>query len=224
MSVVTISREFGSMGSLVAEKAAHALGYRLADKATIGNILKDYGLWNLDEEYGSVPGFWDRFDLARMKQRETLLAMLNQCLQAVAQQGEVVIVGRGGFAVLGGLADVLNVRIQAPQAVRARRLVDFPAVGDPGLAERVVAENDHLQKSFIKTVYGRDWDTANLFDLVIDTGKIDPDLAADLVARAAKAVRMTGWSGEARSSDLKVDRILAEAVEEELHRQMAPVG
>jgi len=222
MSVITISREFGSMGTLVAEKAAHALGYRLADKATIGHILKDYGLCNLEEEYRSIPGFWDRFDIARMRQRETLLTMLNHCLQALARQGEVVIVGRGGFAVLAGLADVLNVRIQAPQAVRARRLVDAPTIGDPGVAERVVPENDHLQKAFIKSVYGLDWDLAKAFDLVIDTGKITPELAADLVVRAARAIRTTGWSGEATTAGLEVDPILGEAVQEELDRQLAP--
>jgi len=71
---------------------------------------------------------------------------------------------------------------------------------------------------------GRDWDSAKAFDLVIDTGKTVPDLAADLIARAAKAVRATGRSGEAKAADLKVDRILAEAVQEELRQQMAPVG
>ena len=35
MSVITISREFGSLGTLVAEQAARALGYHLTDKATI---------------------------------------------------------------------------------------------------------------------------------------------------------------------------------------------
>ena len=221
MSVITISREFGSMGSVVAERAARTLGYRLADKATIETILKDYGLANFDEEYRSIPGFWDRWDASRMRQRGVMLAMLNHCLQALAREGDVVIVGRGGFAVLAGLADVLNVRIQAPRRIRARRLVDAPSIGDPGLAERVVPENDHLQKAFIKEVYGLDWDRAHLFDLVIDTGKVAPDLAADLIVQASRALRVTGMASEATAADLEVDPILAETVREAMHRPVA---
>jgi len=223
MSVVTISREFGSMGTRVAETAARALGYAIADKATIGAILQDYGLGNFDEEYRALPGFWDHLDFQRMRQRSITLSMLNHCLQALARHGEVVIVGRGGFAVLGGLADVLNVRIQAPQEVRARRLVDVPEIGDPGLAERVVPENDNLQKKFIKTVYGLDWDTAKVFDLVIDTSKVTPDLAADLIVQATRALKPTG-GGAATAAGLEVDPILAEAVTMELQRQLAGVG
>jgi hypothetical protein len=224
MSVITISREFGSMGTEVAERAARALGYAFADKTTIGAILRDYGLGNFEEEYRSLPGFWDHLDLQRMKLRALTLSMLNHCLQALARHGEVVIVGRGGFAVLGGLADVLNVRIQAPQEVRARRLVEAPAIGDPGLAERVVPENDHLQKTFIKSVYGLDWDSTKGFDLVIDTAKVTPSLAADLVVQTTRALRVPATSGVATAAGLEVDPILAEAVEEELQRQLAPAG
>ena len=57
---------------------------------------------------------------------------------------------------------------------------------------------------------------------MIDTGKITPELAADLVVRAARAIRTTGWSGEATTAGLEVDPILGEAVQEELDRQLAP--
>jgi len=224
MPVVTVSREFGSHGSLVAEKAAHALGYRLADKATIEIIFRDYGLPKLDPEYQSVPGFWDRFDLQRRDRRETLFTMLNQSLRALARHGNLVIVGRGGFAVLGGLADVLNVRVQAPVALRISRVADLSPVSERGRAEDLVLANDHLQKTFIESVYGKAWDSAVAFDLVLDTGKLSVDAAAGMIVQAVAALPAAEAPGLRTTAGLQVDRILASAVEGALETGAAHVG
>ena len=224
MPVVTVSREFGSHGSLVAEKAAHALGYRLADKATIEIIFRDYGLPKLDPEYQSVPGFWDRFDLQRRDRRETLFTMLNQSLRALARHGNLVIVGRGGFAVLGGLADVLNVRVQAPVALRVSRVADLSPVSERGRAEELVLANDHLQKTFIESVYGKAWDSAVAFDLVLDTGKLSVDAAAGMIVQAVAALPAAEAPGLRTTTGLQVDRILASAVEGALETGAAHVG
>jgi len=224
MPVVTVSREFGSHGSLVAEKAAHALGYRLADKATIEIIFRDYGLPKLDPEYQSVPGFWDRFDLQRRDRRETLFTMLNQSLRALARHGNLVIVGRGGFAVLGGLADVLNVRVQAPVALRISRVADLSPVSERGRAEDLVLANDHLQKTFIESVYGKAWDSAVAFDLVLDTGKLSVDAAAGMIVQAVAALPAAEAPGLRTTAGLQVDRILASAVEGALETGAAQVG
>jgi cytidylate kinase len=214
MPVVTISREFGSHGSLVAEKAAHALGYRLADKSTIESIFRDYGLPRLEAEYQSVPGFWDRFDLQRRDRRETLFTMLNQSLRALARHGNLVVVGRGGFAVLAGLADVLNVRVQAPVDLRIKRVAEASSAAERERAEEVVRANDHLQKTFIEAVYGVAWDSAVAFDLVLDTGKIPVEAAAGMIVQAVASLPAPGTPGLRTTSGLQVDRILASAVEE----------
>jgi cytidylate kinase len=216
MSVVTISRELGSLGSLVAEGAAHTLGYCLADKTTIETILKDYGLVQFTREYDSIPGFWERFDAQKREERQHHINMLNQCICALAHHGNVVIVGRGGFAVLADLDDVLHVRIKAPTPVRVRRLVEAPDIADPGLAELAVMKNDHLQKQFIKTVYGREWDTAKAFDLIIDTGKIPPGLAAEMIVQAARGLKSAATGGRHTSMGLPVDKALCEVVAEVL--------
>ncbi len=224
MPVVTVSREFGSHGSLVAEKAAHALGYRLADKATIEGVFREYGLPRLEAEYQSVPGFWDRFDLQRRDRRETLFTMLNQSVRALARHGNLVIVGRGGFAILAGLADVLNVRVQAPVDLRIRRVADLSPAPERDRAEEVVRANDHLQKTFIESVYGVAWDSAVAFDLVLDTGKLSVEAAADMIVQAVRALPAADTPGLRTTASLQVDRILASAVEGALADQVEHVG
>jgi cytidylate kinase len=224
MSVVTISNELGSQGSLIAAETAGQLGYHLADQAMLENILKDYGLVEFDEEYRSIPGFWDRFDAAKQERRDTFLKMLNQILEALAHHGDVVILGRGGFAVLAGMADVLNVRIQAPLDLRIERTEGQPSFIAPNPAEQVVKESDKIQKTFVESVYGVPWDDTKAFDLVIDTEKIDPSLAAGMIAQAVKGMKAPGTGGRATARELVVDPVLASAVRDVLECQTEHVS
>lgn len=224
MAVVTISREFGSEGSIIAEMAARTLGYHIADKSTLEKVLSEYGLLEFDRMYQSIPGFWDRFDAHRMERRAILIGMLNQAILALARHGNIVIVGRGGFAVLADLADVLHVRIQAPLALRISRVTEEPSIAEPSRAEILVQENDRLQKGFVESVYGAQWDSVKGFDLVIDTGKIPLNLASAWIVEAAKALEIPDRSGIRTTAQLQVDHILAATVADHFKCEMAHVG
>lgn len=225
MSVITISREFGSEGSLVAEKAAQALGYHLADKATIEAILRpEFGTSEFQREYGAAPGFWDRFDLHRMDRRQQMIEALNKAILALARHGHMVIVGRGGFSVLEGLADVLHVRVQAPLAVRIQRVKALPEVAVPSRAERFILENDRIQKMFIESVYGVAWDSAKRFDLVLDTGKLALDTAVELLLHAVRAVDAAPLGGRHLAAELEADPACAAAIEGLFHCAPAHAG
>lgn len=223
MSVITLSREFGSQGTLIAQKAAQSLGYRLADKATLEAMFHEYGMSRLKDEYDALPGFWDRFDSGRMDQRRNVLSMLNDALRALARHDNVVILGRGGFVLLRGCVDVLHVRVQAPLAVRVQRVMERPEVAEPSQAEQIVKAHDRLQAEFIKSVYGADWVSAPAFDLVIDTAKIGPDLAAELIVAGTRALPARDVAGPT-TADLDVDPILAEAAEAALQPLAAHTG
>ena len=217
MSAITLSRELGSQGTLVAEKAARLLGFRIADKKTLDSICREYGLPDLGREYSALPRFWDWLDNERRERRQTLFTMLDRCISALARHGDVLIVGRGGFVVLAGLADVLHVRIQAPWALRRQRLEQRAGLLEVGKAEEALRENDRLQRAFVKSVYGVDWDAAPGFDLVIDTGRIDLDRAAHMVAEAARAMPAAGSHGLRTTADLEVDPVLAASVSDALN-------
>jgi len=217
MSVISISRELGSQGSLIAENAAHALGYHLADETTIETMLKGYGMVKFAQDYKSMPGFWDRLDAEKTEERETFLKMLNASLIALASHGDVVLVGRGVFAVLEGMADVLKVRIQAPLPLRIERTQEAPGNPEPGKAEALVKENDQTQRTFVKSVYGKQWDAADAFDLVIDTGLITPDLATSMIVDAARALPALRPDGAQVPGTIAVDPVLASTVQEVLN-------
>jgi cytidylate kinase len=216
MSVITISREYGSGGISIAQQVAQALGLHFADKKMIGLVLSQYGLAEFATEYDSALGFWDRFDARRMERRDTMVDMLNQALLALARHGNMVILGRCGFAVLAGYADVLNVRLQAPLADRILRVLERERLAGPAQAEAAVKEGDKLRASFIESFYGVSWDSARAFDLVLDTSKIPIELATSTICQAAKALPRQKTGALRLASLIDADPVLASAVSYEL--------
>ena len=221
MSVITISMQVGSEGNHIAEKVAQTLGYHFADKRTIGKVLSQYGLVEFDEEYDSAPGFWARFNAQREERRKLMVDMLNRVILALAHHGDMVILGRGGFAVLGGFADVLKVRIQAPLPIRIKRVMEQQNITEPERAEAFVTENDRVRIAFVESWYGVRWDTASPFDLVIDTGKVPPELATTWLVEANRVAKERKGGDERTTGTIQVDPVLASAVSDEFKCHVA---
>ena len=219
MSVITISREFGSLGDDIARGVAQTLGYHFVDKQFFGTILGQYGYVEFDKEYQTLPGFWERFDAQKEKHREVTVTMLNRVIQVVAYHGNVVILGRSGFEVLGGFADVFHVRLQAPRPVRIRRVMEQQGLAYDE-AESVVKENDKVRLAFVEEFYKVPWDSIHAFDLVINTGKISPNLATEWIVRAVRTQTQELKDDIPTIASIPVDRIMAEAVSEVLDCQL----
>ena len=215
MTVVTISRELGSEGAAIAAQVANRLGYEFVAKHSLEKILQQYGIIQLDTLYKSAPGFWARFDDANLQ----LISMLNKIILGIAHRGNTVILGRGGFAALSGYADVLHVRVQAPFALRVKRIQEREQLTDFEIAEKRVAENDKARHTFIQAFYDVDNDTASQFNLVLDTGVVSTAIAVDWITEVAQSMSYNTFVNALTTEEIEVDAILADAIE----RVLVPV-
>ena len=215
MSVITISREFGSEGDTIAHQVAQSLNYHFVDQKFIGDILGQYGYVEFDKEFTTLPTFWERFDAQREKQRDLMAQMLNQVIEAVAHHGNVVLLGRVGFEVLGKYTDVLHVRLQAPFSVRVRRIMTQQGLSLEE-AESAVQQSDQVRVACVEEFYKVPWGSIHAFDMVINTGKIPSELAVSWIISAVKAPMASLEIEKPTTASIVVDRILAEAVSEEL--------
>jgi cytidylate kinase len=218
MTVITISREFGSEGDRIARQVAQTLDHHFVDQKLIGMILGQYGYVEFDKEYANLPTFWERFDAQREKQRDVMVDMLNQAIRAVAGHGNVVLLGRSGFEVLGGFADVLHIRLQAPFTVRVQRVMEQQQI-PLGQAEALVRHSDKVRQAFVEEFYRVPWGSIQAFDLVINTGKVSVDLATEMIIKAAETFLPDTNTDKPLLANLEVDRILAETVSEVLQCQ-----
>ena len=217
MSVITISRELGSGGTYISRQVAQTLGYHLVEKDTLQKVLGQYGFAQFETEYESAPSFWERLDSNRIQ----MIEMLNKVIMAVAQHGNVVILGRGSFAVLDNYRDVLNVRIQAPFALRVKRVMENQVFSTWQQAEEFVIESDRVRREFVESVYGKQWDSVSAFDLVIDTRKVAPDIAVDWLETIAKRLSNLERGEAPTTRSIEVDPVLQETIAQILDRQPA---
>jgi cytidylate kinase len=167
VSVITVFRQVGDGGHYIAETLAHALGCHFFD---------DYLIIRSGLEGGELNSRLRSFTLA------------------AARQGNVVMLGRGCFALLQGLSDVLNVRLMAPLPLRIGRVMQAHQMTHDEAAA-FVAEKDAIVADVASNSYGLSPDDLTLFDLVINTGKVPLDLAVHILAEAVGVLKGSSSEG-----------------------------
>jgi cytidylate kinase len=214
MPAITISREIGSLGDMVAEQTARRLGYALVDKNVIGKVFGQFGFIDFKETY-DASGFWTRFD----PHYTEMAHLLNRIIETLVFHGNIVLLGRGGFALLKDYADVLNVRIQAPFLIRVERVMDEYGLTSQAAAEEFVKNNDRMRRSFVESIYGHQWDSVSAFDLVIDTGKVSSELAVNWLEAEIAQMSRSPHAEKRMTRDIQIDTVLAKTIDEILAPQ-----
>jgi len=205
-TVITISRQVGSWGKEVALKVSEILGYAFFDKSLMLSEAKSIGISEADiadcsEDSYKVQGFVDRI-LLRKKPVATSLSLkdnalirktLNEeeCLSAIQavinhldSRGKMVIVGRGGQAILKQKVGVFHVRIVAPLEVRVERIMKSGGLSRDD-ALRFIEDNDKAMAEYLRRFYNLDWEDPAIYDMVLNTGKMDLGIAARIIVSVA---------------------------------------
>jgi cytidylate kinase len=200
MPIVTISRQFGSGGSEVAERVAARLGWSLYDNAVVDEVARRLGMTSAevsarDERVPSLPeriastmalGMPEMMvsDVAVQPSEERIVAMTKRVLEEAVNAGPAVLVGRGAQCMLAARSDALHVFCYGPAEALASYAVSSLGVA-PAEAARVVADHNHQREQYVKRHWKRDWrDVAN-YHLCVNTAWLGLDGSAELIARLA---------------------------------------
>ncbi len=212
MAVITISRQFGSLGDDVAARVGQLLGYRLFDKYLMAEVAAEAAVATtevvdfsedkyqvrsfLDRVFGrSTPrplgrvGTWQESTAgerirAAIEIDETYgLTIVRQLIEAAYERGKVIIVGRGGQVVLKDKAEVLHVRIVAPDETRIQRVHD-QRIGTWDEAREEVTRRDRASAEYLRRFYGIDWSEPAHYHLVINAERWGVEGVAQLIVRA----------------------------------------
>ncbi len=183
MGVITISRQLGSLGDEVASATAERLGYRLVVRELINQAARRAGapeaaLAAIDEL--GLLGACPSAQACRAYNRAVA-----QVIQELAAEGNVVIVGRAGQAVLEDFPSVLHVRVVAPAALRAQRVAARHGISLEAARAQIIA-SDQFRKRYVKRFFHVAWDDPDLYDIIINTRRIDSAAAAEVLAAALK--------------------------------------
>ena len=107
-------------------------------------------------------------------------------IRELGQRGNIVILGRGSHLILRDHPVALHVLTLAPLALRLRRIAEREGLS-PQEAAKHVHDHDKGRVAFHHKFFRVEADDPTCYDLTIDTSRLPLQLAAELVAEAARA-------------------------------------
>jgi cytidylate kinase len=109
--------------------------------------------------------------------------VIERVVGELADQGNAVIVGHAAQWTLKDQPGVLRVLVHGSVPQRAARLAEEQNI-DLKRAETLVKQSDKDRSELLKRVYHFDWLSANMYDLTVNTDRLDIDFATDMVLAA----------------------------------------
>ncbi len=215
MSAITMSRQYGSGGNVIAVRVSEILGYRILDRQLIMQAaaeagLPEQGFVDISEQEFKVKGFRDHLvelifgplvgsksaapklswgGLEAQMDADWFVELVNSTMLSAYQQGGVIIIGRGGQVILKDKPGVLHVRIEAPIEKRIQRVQQAEGVNEITARQRI-DEHDQASARYLRQNFKVQWDDPLLYHLVINTDKWDMESAAQIIVEAAKTLQI----------------------------------
>lgn len=171
--VITIGREFGSGGRIIAQRVAEALGIPFYDKALITLAAKESGLseeYIREAEQHKTSSFLYNLYMStqNLPINDQVFIAQSECIRKVAAEGPCVIVGRCSDYVLRNHDNVLNVFVHAPLEARIERAKSEYKLQAPDM-KAYVLKQDKNRASYYEHFVERPWGKCQDYDLSINS-------------------------------------------------------
>jgi cytidylate kinase len=180
-----LSRKCGSGGTSLARLLGERLRWQIFDREIVEEVARSAHvrrqlIESVDERGRSGWGEFRRMLVeGEGVGRELYLHHLRHVILALGHHGDVIILGRGAVYILPCECAV-RVRLVAPLELRARRVAERESI-PLNRARRRVEQTDAERAAFIREVFGKDVDSGEDYDLVLDTGDLSLEAAAAIV-------------------------------------------
>lgn len=199
MAVITLSRQFGAGGITLGKKVAESLGYTFADSDILQRVAKEANVsthWveSFEKEAGSklsrmissmVSKRWlDRVlaDERGYLDEQIYLDYLVLIIAQFADEGDVVILGRGSQYILNDHPDAVHILLVNEFDNRVEFMIDRYDMSRKK-AERMVVNEDRRRLSLYKRLGKSDYENPQLYHLVLNMGRLDLETARDMVCK-----------------------------------------
>jgi len=196
---VTISRESGAGGSSLARALALRLNAQMSEPfpwtVYTGNLIEEM-LHNhhlsphlarflpedkvseisasVGELVGLHPNLWD------------LVQKSNDLMRRLARVGHAILVGRGANFATSALSHGVHIRLVGPAEHRARHMARLQTTDEAG-ALAFNSKRDLARERYVRANFNADIKDPTAYDLVIDTGRVSLNDAAELIAILVRA-------------------------------------
>lgn len=203
--VVTVEREYGSGGAMIASQLAERLGWKLWDEELTAEIARaaqvdqrvaascdervDSLLYRLFKVYAR--GSYERalpIGEARPFDTDRMFSMLERVIRDVSSRGPCVIVGRGSTYFLRERPDAFHTFIYAPLDEKLRRVQSLGKSEKE--ARQLIEEIDRDRAAFIRHYFNSEWPYRPLYQLMINSKLGDEYVVETLLRQITSAERV----------------------------------
>ena len=183
--IITISRQRGSGGSLVANRLAELTGFSLINREIIDQISQERGIQkrlveSLDETVKSNFQLWvDGIFQGRIVDSSDYFQSLVKIIGVISHHGKAIIVGRGSNFIVDNDAG-FHVRIVADRQFRIDSLRQRRGFSQKE-AEEEIDKTEQQRGKFIKNHFNRDINDPTAYDLIINSTYLDIDKITGII-------------------------------------------
>ncbi|MEE8553192.1 MAG: cytidylate kinase-like family protein [Desulfobacterales bacterium] len=201
MPVITISRDFASGGRKLGRMLAKGLDYQYVDKSLFQKIAEDLNVsektlesFEKSREYRISNVFSRLFsknyierivghDKSVVEEQEYQSSLKNLIL-GVAQEDNVVIIGRAAYFFLKDMENCYHIRLFATMDWRKKYAVENR--GTPrGRVQEIIDKRDINELWFRRFMCGESFDDQSLFHLNLNMGLVAFEKAVDVIMALA---------------------------------------
>jgi cytidylate kinase len=190
--LVTLSRDYGAGGELIARKLAESLGIPLYDHHILDKVAEKAKIdrFKFEQQDESVSAAISTFLFSLLTGTAGDMETYRRCLYETVlelAQGGGLFVGRGAHLILSAKR-VFRVRVVGSRSVCARRVAAERGTELPEAEQRVFEVNNKRHK-FIDNLFSNHYKRPSLelaknFDLIVNTDHIDPEGAVPVILLA----------------------------------------
>lgn len=189
--VITISRQFASLGRSIAQELSEKLEIEFYDRDIVEATAKRMGLrvTSVSNEEESVKSkFFNRkyplgTEVANVQ--EEIFNVQKNIIQDIAAKESCIIVGRCGNEVLKDHERSLNIYVYASDEQRMENCIKVLHM-DPKVAKKMMKDVDKARENYRHKYCKNVKHVHDGYDILIDSGKFGVETSADIIADIVK--------------------------------------
>lgn len=191
--VVTISRQFGSLGRTIAQQMSRELGIDFYDRDIVEETARRMGLpvsvISSKEEHSESVYFKRQFPLGTgiASMKDEIFMIQKNIIRDLAQKESCIIVGRCADSILMDMENHLNVYIYAPVEARLRNCTEILKMDDK-VARKMIREVDRSRELYHRRYCPEYVDPSTNKDIMLDSDRFGVDGTAKILVALVKAM------------------------------------
>ncbi len=193
--VITISRQKGCGATFIAQELVKRISdysdnsWRYINRELLNETALELGLdlegvkskiQKKDESF--IEGFFTSLSRTYKEEGTNVKRILKHLVQTVAEDGNAVIVGRGGAAIASNIKMSLHVQLFADIEYR-KQVLELKKNSKLTISE--INSLDSKRQNVLSSFSHKDSDR-QLFDIIINTERFTPEAIVDIILKASK--------------------------------------